>query len=298
MPWTPFGPYEVATVETGRFRLDGGAMYGVVPKPLWERDNPADDRNRIAMTMRSLVLRDASRTILVDVGVGYKDPEKFREIFAIDFSEYSLESGLNDLGIHSGDVTDVILTHLHFDHVGGAVARDGDQLQLVFPNATHYVQREHWNWSLQPSERDQASFIPDNYRPIEDAGKLQLLDGEEELFPGIRMEIIHGHTFAQQLVRATDGDQSILYVADLLPMSSHVPEPWIMGYDLQPIVTLREKQRILQRAVQKQDVFVYEHDVFSAASLVETTSKGYRAFGKGTLHETMKTAGKGGSSVE
>jgi glyoxylase-like metal-dependent hydrolase (beta-lactamase superfamily II) len=272
-------------------------MYGVVPKPLWERDNPADARNRIAMTMRSLVLRDGSRTILVDAGVGHKDEAKFHEIFAIDFSEHDLTLGLNGLGVRPEDVTDVILTHLHFDHVGGAVEKDGDALRLVFPNATHYVQREHWNWGQQPSERDRASFMPDNYLPIADAGKLRLLDGEEELFPGIHMEIIHGHTFAQQLVRATEGDQSMLYVADLIPMSSHVPEPWIMGYDLQPIVTLREKQKVLERAVAMRDVLIYEHDVFSATSLVERTPKGYRASDKGSLQEALIAAGKGGSAI-
>lgn len=295
MTWSRFGRYEIAAIETGRFRLDGGAMFGVVPRNLWEKNNPADEKNRIAMTMRTLVVRDADRVILVDTGVGDKDSEKFQDIFAIDFSDVRLTSGLDALGLQAEDVTDVVVTHLHFDHIGGAVLRENDTLRLTFPRATHHVQRAQWEWAADPSQRDRASYIPDNFRPIEEAGRLQLHDGETELFPGIALEVINGHTFGQQLLRLTEGDQSVVFAADLIPMSSHVPEAWIMGYDLQPLVTLAEKQRLLARAVEKQDILVYEHDVFCDASLVQRDEKGYRALQRGTLRDVLQAAGRSGS---
>ncbi|MBN1448857.1 MAG: MBL fold metallo-hydrolase [Bacteroidetes bacterium] len=291
----PFGGFEIGALETGRFKLDGGAMFGVVPKNLWQRSNAADEQNRIDMTMRSLLLRTGDRVILIDAGVGRKEGEKFTSIFAIDFSDCSIETGLKTFGITAEDVTDVILTHLHFDHVGGAVIRENGALSLQFPHATHYVQRKQWEWGLSPSERDRASYFPDNLLPIEEAGKLQLLDGEEELFPGLRLEIVNGHTFGQQLLRISDGDQGLLFAGDLIPMSAHVPAPWIMGYDLQPLVTLAEKQAILDRAVSSRDVLVYEHDAFFEASLVEKGEKGYTAVGKGSLTDALRAAGRSGA---
>ncbi|MCB2204426.1 MBL fold metallo-hydrolase [bacterium] len=295
MIWTRFGRFEIAAIETGHFKLDGGAMFGVVPKNLWERKNPADAQNRIEMTMRTLVLRDAEHTILVDAGVGRKDSGKFQDIFAIEFDEVSLERGLKQLGIAPADVTDLIATHLHFDHIGGAVIRENDSLRLTFPNAMHHVQREQWTWACNPSQRDRASYMPDNFRPIEDAGKLQLLDGNEELLPGLQLEVVNGHTFGQQIVRIVDGDQSLVFAADLIPMCSHVPDAWIMGYDLQPIVTLGEKQQMLKRAVESGDVLLFEHDRAIPASLVEHGEKGYRAAHEGKLEDVLTAAGKRGA---
>ncbi|MDT8324677.1 MAG: MBL fold metallo-hydrolase [Bacteroidota bacterium] len=295
MQWNSFGRYDIAAIETGRFRLDGGAMFGVVPRNLWEKHNPPDEKNRIAMTMRTLVLRDAERVILVDAGVGRKDSPKFRDIFAIDFSDVNLESGLAALGLQATDVTDVVVTHLHFDHIGGAVSREDDALRLTFPRAMHHVQRAQWEWAISPSQRDRASYIPDNFLPLEEAGRLQLLDVEEELFPGMRVEVIDGHTFGQQLLRLTEGDQSVVFAADLIPMSSHVPEAWIMGYDLQPLVTLEEKRRLLTLAVERQDILIYEHDAFCEASLVRRDDKGYRAHEHGTLDHVLHAAGRGGA---
>jgi glyoxylase-like metal-dependent hydrolase (beta-lactamase superfamily II) len=271
-----FGSWKIDLIETGRFKLDGGAMFGVVPKPLWGKGNPADQRNRIDMTMRSLCLRRGDRIILVDTGVGHKESGKFHEIFAIDFSEVSLEAGLAGRGIAVEDVTDVILTHLHFDHVGGCVRKENGALEPVFPNATHYVQRRQWEWAMQPSERDRASYIADNYLPLHDAGMLQLLDGGEEIFADMELHIVDGHTFGQQLVRLHNGGTaSLLYAADLIPMSAHVPGPWIMGYDLQPLVTLEEKNRVLQRAVADGDILLFEHDPHVEAATVGRSEKGF-----------------------
>ncbi|MBR9978116.1 MAG: MBL fold metallo-hydrolase [Bacteroidetes bacterium] len=280
-----FGSWKVNLLETGRFKLDGGAMFGVIPKPLWHRANPADERNRIDMTMRALCLRRADRVILVDTGVGHKESGKFRDIFAIDFSVVSLETGLATLGITAEEVTDVILTHLHFDHVGGCVRNDGGALSAMFPNATHYVQRRQWEWAMTQSERDRASFIADNYLPLREAGILQLLDGEEKIFEEMELHIVDGHTFGQQLVRVRDGDVSLLYAADLIPMSAHLPGPWIMGYDLQPLVTLQEKHDLLTRAVGDGDILMFEHDPIVEAATVERSEKGFRLAHHGTLDD-------------
>ncbi len=291
MSFIPFGRYEIAPVETGRFRLDGGAMFGVVPKNLWEKRNPADEQNRIDMRMRTLLMRDGERTILVDAGVGHKESGKFNAIFAIDFSDHTLDRGIRALGVEPEEVTDVIITHLHFDHVGGAVLRHGDELRLMFPNAEHYVQRRQWEWANAPSDRDRASYLPDNILPIADAGKLRLLDGEEELFPDLHLHVVDGHTFGQQLIRVNDGDQSLVYVADLVPMSSHVPAPWIMGYDLQPLTTLAEKEKLLSRAADQRDILFFEHDAFSEASLVGIGKKGFEAADAGRLADVLRIAG-------
>lgn len=277
------GKWKVDLVQTGQFKLDGGAMFGVVPKNLWQKPCPADSQNRIEMTMRTMVLRGDDRVILVDTGMGHKDSEKFHDIFALEFGVFSIPSALAGLGIAAEDVTDIILTHLHFDHAGGCVLRNGDALALTFPNATHYLQRRQWEWALDPSERDRASFLPENYLPIDEAGRLQLLDGEEELFPGISLHVVDGHTFGQQLVRVEGDARSLLYAADLIPMSAHVPGPWIMGYDLQPLVTLAEKNSMLARAAKDGDILVFEHDRAVEAGTVLSTEKGFRLGRHGTL---------------
>ncbi|PLX31209.1 MAG: MBL fold metallo-hydrolase [Ignavibacteria bacterium] len=292
MSFTTFGRFELAAVHSGTFRLDGGAMFGVVPRNLWQKSNPPDEKNRIDMRMRTLLIRDGDQLILIDTGVGKKNHPKFQDIFAIEFARYSLADQLQLLGIAPEEVTDVILTHLHFDHAGGAVIQQGGSLALQFPNATHYVQKEQWEWALNPSERDRASYFPENYQPIADASRLEILDGETELFPDLHLKIVHGHTFGQQLVRLVDGDQAILYGGDLFPMVSHIPEPWIMGYDLQPLVTLREKQQILAEAVENRDIIFFEHDAEADAALVVKDEKGFRAGEPGPLADVVSMAGK------
>ncbi|MBE0644201.1 MAG: MBL fold metallo-hydrolase [Bacteroidetes bacterium] len=284
-----FGNWQVDLLETGRFKLDGGAMFGVVPKNLWKKNNPPDELNRIDMTMRSLCLRRDDRVIIVDTGVGHKESEKFAQIFAIDFSAFSLVSGLSRLGIEAADVTDVILTHLHFDHAGGSVTRTGADLSLTFPNATHYVQRRHWEWAMNPSDRDRASFLPDNYMPLQDAGRLQLLDGDENIFDDLALDIVNGHTFGQQLVRVQGHGRSLLYTGDLVPMSAHVPGAWIMGYDLQPLLTLEEKNTLLARAASNGDILIFEHDPLVEAATVESTEKGFRLGRYGTLEQLLSS---------
>lgn len=292
MSFTTFGRFELAAVHSGTIRLDGGAMFGVVPRNLWQKSNPPDEKNRIDMRMRTLLIRDRERVILVDTGVGQKNSSKFQDIYAIEFSRYTLEDELKRIGISPSDITDVIFTHLHFDHAGGAVLRKGDTLELQFPNATHYVQKEQWEWASNPSDRDRASYFPENYQLISDVSRLELVDGETELFPDLQLKVVHGHTFGQQLVRLVDGDQGLLYGGDLIPMVSHVPEPWIMGYDLQPLVTLREKQELLAQAVDTRDILFFEHDAEADAALIVRGEKGYHAEHAGSLANAVTAAGK------
>jgi glyoxylase-like metal-dependent hydrolase (beta-lactamase superfamily II) len=269
------GPYTLHAVETGRFGLDGGAMFGVVPRPLWEKVAPPDGRNRIDMASRSLLLQGNGRNILVDVGNGAKWDRKLSDIYRIDTSEYDILRSLEALGLSPGDITDVILTHLHFDHAGGATVRQGGVLRPTFPRALYYVQREHWEKALQPTERDRASFFPDDYLPLQEAGVLRFLEGEGTIFPGIDLVLFHGHTSALQCPLIHDEKTTLLYCADLIPMTPHVALPWIMGYDLRPLVTLEEKRKILPRAMEERWVLFFQHDPRTAAATIALGEKGY-----------------------
>ncbi len=268
------GDYEIHSVETGRFALDGGAMFGVVPKPLWEKAHPADERNRITMAARALLLRGNGRVILVDTGNGSKWSEKLQTIYRIDTSHSSLEHSLLQLGTAPDQVTDVILTHLHFDHAGGATVSVNGGLRPRFPRAVHYVQEEHWHAALNPSERDRASFFPEDFEPLHQHGLLQFTDGEREILPGIGVKVLHGHTTALQAPILSDGTTTLFYCADLIPLAAHVQLPWIMAYDLRPLVTLEEKRRILNAAADEGWILFFEHDPVTVAARVVRDGKG------------------------
>lgn len=270
------GSYEIFTVETGYAWLDGGAMFGVIPKALWNKTNPADELNRIQLALRTMVIRDEKRTILVDAGVGQKMNDKLRKIYNVDYSENELIRSLKTKGVDPHEITDVIVTHLHFDHVGGATYYDGETLKLTFPNATYHVQGEQWYWANNPSMKDRASYMPENFKPIEAAGNLNELPGPVELFPGIEMLVMYGHTAGMQLVKITDDSQTLLYCADLLPTASHIPLPFIMGYDNNPLITLEEKKRILPQAVAENWIMVFEHDPYRVGGRIIETEKGYQ----------------------
>jgi glyoxylase-like metal-dependent hydrolase (beta-lactamase superfamily II) len=269
------GPYTISTIDAGDFRLDGGAMFGVVPKTLWNRTNPADEFNRIAMTMRSLLIESPDRKILVDTGPGEKDGESFREIYAIDTTHHNLLKSLAEHGLKPDDITDVILTHLHFDHVGGATRIEKGESVPLFEHARHYVQKRQFEHAIKQMERDKASYFPRNYVPLKSAGLLELVDGPGEIIPGIEMILVEGHTPGQQTVRIFDGNGALWFPADLIPMSSHVPLPYIMGYDLFPVTTLEEKKRLLPQAASEQWVVIFEHDPGVPASRLTTNEKGH-----------------------
>ncbi len=273
------GRFCLDVVETGRFGLDGGAMFGVVPKPLWERAyHAADAANRIPMAARALLIRWDENAVLVDTGNGTKMSEKERQIYALDTSRFSLESSLQQLGLRPEDITAVILTHLHFDHAGGSTRIDArGELIPTFPQARYYVQQDHLRWARQPTEKDRASFRAEDFEPLASAGVLELLDGEGELFPGIRLLVVHGHTRAMQLVLVHDAGESLLYCADLCPTAAHVPYPYIMAYDNFPLTTLEEKKRILPQAYEEGWILCFEHDAFVQAARLQPTAKGFIA---------------------
>ncbi len=270
------GPYEVFTVHTGFVSLDGGAMFGVVPKVLWSKTNPADELNRIQLALRTLVIKGEGRIIIVDAGVGTKMNEKLQKIYNVNHQKHDLEQGLAEKGIRFDQITDVIITHLHFDHVGGATFLDNGQLKPTFPNAKYYVQGEQWYWANNPSEKDRASYMPENFKPIEEAGQLVELDGPRELFPGIEVLVMYGHTHGMQLPKISDGKTTLLYCADLIPTASHIPLPYIMAYDNNPMITLQEKKRLLPQAVKENWILVFEHDPFRPAGTVVETEKGFK----------------------
>ncbi len=270
------GAYEIFTIHTGYVSLDGGAMFGVVPKVLWSKTNPADELNRIVLAMRTMVIKGEDRLILVDTGVGRKLNEKLSKIYNVDHKEHDLETDLQKHGISVEDVTDVIITHLHFDHTGGATTIREGKLVPTFPKAKYYVQGEQWYWANNPSEKDRASYMPENFAPVKESGQLVELDGPKELFPGIELLVMFGHTHGMQLVKISDGQYTLLYCADLIPTASHIPLPYIMAYDNNPLITLEEKKRLLPQAVKENWILVFEHDPFHAAGRVIETDKGYR----------------------
>lgn len=268
--------YNLHSIETGEFALDGGAMFGIIPKVLWEKKIPADEKNRISLRMRALLIMGKEKNILVDNGIGTKDDEKFGSIYKINHSRFTLESSLSKYDLTCDDITDVILTHFHFDHAGGSTKYDGKgKIVPAFPNAKCYIQRKNLLWAKDPSEKDQASFTKANFEPLIEAKILRELDGPCELYPGIEIIVVEGHTQSQQLVKVTDGKTTLLYCGDLIPTSAHIPIPWIMGYDNHPITTLNEKKQILERAADEKWILFFEHCPMITACRVVKTGKGF-----------------------
>lgn len=280
------GRYTLSSIEAGRFGLDGGAMFGIVPKPLWSQRIAPDDSNRIPLHMRCLLLEGPDRVILIDTGVGdLFAGTKYEDIYAVDHEWASLERSLAEEGVSPADVTDVILTHLHFDHAGGATRGQGEGRTVRFPNATYHVQREHWNWATDPNPKEKGSFIQEAIVPIEESGHLHLVEGAGTLFPGISVELAHGHTEAQQLVTISDEETTLVYVADLLPTTHHLPAAWTMAYDVRPLQTIDEKQEFLERAVDAGwDVF-FEHDPDVAVGSLDKTDRGIEVVRPRTVND-------------
>ncbi|MBN8570387.1 MAG: MBL fold metallo-hydrolase [Ignavibacteria bacterium] len=270
------GDYNLHSIQTGLFKLDGGAMFGVVPKNLWTKTNPSDEMNRIDMCTRALLFDNGKRKILVDTGIGYKLAEKINKIYEVDFSKYTLEKSLSDIGLKREDITDVLLTHLHFDHAGGNTYYDEEhQLQIAFPNATYHVQKKHYEWALNPTERDKASFFPENYKILEDKKVLKFYNGEEKFDEIITLCPVNGHTSNMQLIKASDGETTLFYLADLIPTAGHVPLAYIMGYDLFPLTTLEEKRKYLKNISEENWTVFFEHDPYNEAAKIGLGDKGY-----------------------
>jgi glyoxylase-like metal-dependent hydrolase (beta-lactamase superfamily II) len=262
------GRFRVHEVRDGTFALDGGAMFGVVPKALWSRHYAPDAQNRIRLALRCLLIEDGKRRILVDDGIGSKWDEKHREIYGIDHARFDLDRDLARAGFRREDITDVVLTHLHFDHAGGTTRRHDGSLALGFPRATYHLQRRAWKWAHQPSDKDAASFRPENFTPLETSGRLHLMEGQTELYPGVELFISEGHTVGLQLVRVCDGDSSLVFCGDLIPTTAHLKPAWVMSYDLYPLTSIEEKKLLLADAVESRTVLFLEHDPDVAACTV------------------------------
>ncbi len=271
------GPYSLHTLELGSFGLDGGAMFGIVPKVLWQKENPADEENRIDMRTRGLLLKDAKnkRNILVDCGLGDKDDQKFKARYKI--APYALDAELAKHGLTPDQITDVIATHFHFDHMGGLTKFDSSgKLTSRFPNAKIWAQKRNWQHAWNPNEKDRASYLQDNFSIYEKDSRLQLVDGEEEILPGIKMRLTEGHTIGMQHPFISDGTTSLLYCADIIPMAAHVRTAWVMGYDCFPLTTIEEKKKILKECVDKETVVFFEHCPHMHGARVEWSGKDFQ----------------------
>ncbi len=278
---------KLTAINAGYFKLDGGAMFGVVPKSLWENSNRPDERNLCTWAMRCLLVEKDNRRILIDTGMGQKQDAKF-------FGHYhphgvdSLAQGLQRNGGGFDDVTDVLLTHLHFDHCGGALYRSADGSILPrFPNATYWSSRAHWAAATQPNERERASFLSENIRPLQEQGRLRFVEEAESgaVLPEIQLHYVHGHTDAMMLAQIQWEEKTLLYCADLIPSAAHIPLPWLMAYDVRPLVTLEEKKYFLQEAAAKRWILFFEHDPAVECCTVKETERGVRLDQKFALSE-------------
>lgn len=275
------------TIDTGFFKLDGGAMFGVVPKSIWQKLNPADEKNLCTWAMRCLLIEEGNRLILVDTGIGNKQDEKFFGHYYLH-GDATLDNSLANIGFHRKDITDVFLTHLHFDHCGGAIVRAGDQLKPAFENATFWSNEAHWQWATVPNDREKASFLKDNILPIQASGQLKFVSGLESsasaanglsklaFTDNINICAVNGHTESQMLPMIQYKGRTIVYVADLLPSIGHIPMPYVMAYDTRPLLTLSEKKLFLEEAVKQDYILMFEHDPMVECCTLEQTEKGIR----------------------
>lgn len=279
------GGYKLYSIETSRFSLDGGAMFGIIPKPIWEKETPADSLNRINMVTRSLLLIGHDRKIIVDTGNGDKWQDKFKSIYNIDTETVNLNTSLAKYNFTVEDITDVFCTHMHFDHIGGNTKFYNGKLVPVFPNATYWVQKENWDLANSPSEKDQGSFMEADWSVLAENGMVQLVNGEDQFLPEINLELSHGHTLGMMLPKIQDSSKTIVYMADLIPMATHLPIPWVMAYDIHPALTVKEKQKLLPKALAENWILFFEHDPTHQACTINFDGKHYRLKESVTISE-------------
>ncbi|MBC8051851.1 MAG: MBL fold metallo-hydrolase [Sphingobacteriaceae bacterium] len=270
------------SIDTGFFKLDGGAMFGVVPKSIWQKTNPADENNLCTLAMRSLLIEEGDRLILIDTGIGNKQSEKFLSYYHLH-GDVSTEKSLAGYGFNKDDVTDVFLTHLHLDHAGGAIKREGEKLIPAFKNATYWSNQSHWDWAMNPNEREKASFLSENLLPLEESGRLKFVNQDQKQFlKDFQIRFTYGHTEAMMLPQLTYKGKTILFAADLIPTAGHLPIAYVAGYDVFPLKAMEEKRSILAEAFQNNYILFMEHDAVNECCTLIETEKGIR------LSETFK----------
>lgn len=275
------------TINTGYFKLDGGAMFGVVPKTIWNKSNPADENNLCSWAMRCLLIEDEGRLILIDNGIGNKQDAKFFGHYHLH-GDATLDGSLAKHGFHRDDITDVFLTHLHFDHCGGSVVREDEQLRTAFKNATYWSNEEHWEWATHPNDREKASFLKENILPLQESGQLKFVSmpnvdwdatkplPQETFAENFSLRFVEGHTAGMMLPQLSYKGKTIVYMADLLPSAGHLPIPYVMAYDMFPLTTLHEKKSFLSEAVEKDYILFFEHDPVNECCNLQRTEKGIR----------------------
>ncbi len=273
------------SIETGFFKLDGGAMFGVVPKTLWGSKHPADADNLCTWAMRCLLVETDGHLVLIDNGIGNKQDEKFFSHYKLHGSA-TLEGSLKKHGFTPDDITDVLLTHLHFDHCGGSIKRQGEKLVPAFRNARYWSNRFHWEWATRPNPREKASFLRENILPIQESGQLNFVEADrkteadtpyvKDLFPGFDVLMVNGHTDAMMIPHIAYKGRTLVYLADLIPSAHHIPIPWVISYDTRPLLSMQEKAPVLEKAADAGSILFFEHDDVTECAVVERTEKGVR----------------------
>lgn len=277
--------WKIKIIESGSFKLDGGAMMGSVPKVLWEKTNPSDKFNRINLSMRCLLLDNGSDIVLIETGIGNKNNQKFIDMFCIEQNNFPLKDELKKYGYNLEDITYVILTHLHFDHAGGATYFDGSNIIPTFPNAKYIISKSNWDAAVNPNPKDRASYLIQNFMPIKELGQLELIDDNQKIINGIESLVVNGHTTGQQLIKITVNNDSLVFCSDLLPLKSHLRVPWIMGYDLNATKTIEEKIMFLDEASDKNWLLFFYHDPKTVAVRVKKNEKYYEVVDEYFINE-------------
>jgi len=267
---------KIYPIETGNFKLDGGAMFGVVPKSLWQRTNPADENNLCPWSMRSMLVDYGDRKVLIDNGIGDKQSDNFFSHYYLHGDDTLIKS-LAKYGFTTDDITDVFLTHLHFDHCGGGVKYDEDgRLVTVFKNATYWSNEKHWKWATEPNNREKASFLKENLLPMKESGQLDFVKTDGIFLPGFDVLFVDGHTESQMIPHIQYQDKTVVFAADLLPSAGHIPLPYVMGYDTRPLLTLEEKRAFLKESAEKKHILFLEHDFYQSCCTVQQTERGVK----------------------
>ena len=270
------GKYDLYSVETSEFGLDGGAMFGIIPKPVWEKKVSADELNRVNMVTRSLLLVSDEKKVLIDTGNGTKWEEKYKQIYDINTDQYNIEKSLGKYGFSSEQITDVICTHMHFDHIGGNTKIKSGEVVPTFPNAKYWISEENWKLANHPSQKDAGSFIEHDWKVLAENQMIEIIDGREPFIEGIDTIVTHGHTPGLLHPIVSDGSNKLFYGADIFPMVAHIPIPWVMAYDVQPVVTMEEKQKLLQKMEREDWILFFEHDPHIQACSVHKDGKHYK----------------------
>ena len=270
------GKYDLYSVETSEFGLDGGAMFGIIPKPVWEKKVSADELNRVNMVTRSLLLVSEEKKILIDTGNGTKWEEKYKKIYDINTDQYNIEKSLGKYGFSSEQITDVICTHMHFDHIGGNTKIKSGEVVPTFPKAKYWISEENWKLANHPSQKDAGSFIEHDWKVLAENQMIEIIDGRKPFIEGIETIVTHGHTPGLLHPIVSDGSNKLFYGADIFPMVAHIPIPWVMAYDVQPVVTMEEKQKLLQKMEREDWILFFEHDPHIQACSVHKDGKHYK----------------------